>query len=454
MVRGLAHRLVTPLAIVLAAAIAAILPASALAMPTVTGIFTVPGIETNDKIVPGPEGDMWVTLAGATDNVARVTPAGEVKEFELGLTGASGIAVGPEGKIWVTENEGVADFTPANPEGTVVATPAPEIKGFHSIVAGPDGKMWVATEEQVVRFAPGTPLVRETKAIPGLTPHDIDVSGNEVVIADGGAARIVTVNTALQVNSLSYGAAGGSQGLAVGASGQIAFSDPNATPEQIGLITPPGPALTLEQVGDPFGVAYGADQAFWFAQFNNGELVRLTSTGERSFLGGLPKESPRQIAAGPGDTLWVTLVKAGEEGVARISGLEPPSPVVSSPPMSPTAPKSPTGPRPAPPQTKLLEGPKRKLEATGKRTRVSFRFSSSTAGATFQCALTKALKGKRKAAPRFIACRSPKSYALVPGAYKFSVRAIGAGGDDPSPATRSFRILPSRPGRGGKVSGR
>jgi streptogramin lyase len=451
-VRGLARRLVALLAIVLASTAVAVLPASAAAAPAVTGTFSVPGVETNNKIVAGPEGDIWVTLGGATDNVARVTPAGEVKEFELGLEATSGITVGPEGKIWVTANEAVADFTPADPEGTVVKTPVPEVKGFHSIVTGPDGKMWVATEEEVIRFAPGTPALRETKAIPGLTPHDIDVAAGSVVIADGGAPRIVTLDTSLQEKDYSYGAAGGSQGLAASPSGQIAFSDPGATPEQIGLITPPSPATTVEQLGDPFGVAYGVDQAFWFAQFNNGELVRLTSTGQRSFLGGLPKESPRQITAGPGNTLWVTLVKAGEEGVARISGLEPPS-VVSPPVVSPPPTAPPTTASPARPQTKLLKGPKPKLEATGKRTRVSFRFASSTAGATFQCMLTKTVKGK-KPATRFAACRSPRSYSLAPGRYRFSVRATAAGVADPSPAVRSFRVLSSRSRRpGAKVAG-
>lgn len=230
----LVRRLTISLAAVLALTTAAALATVAAAAPAVSGTFPVPGVETNDKIVAGPEGDIWVTLAGAGENVARVTPAGEVKEFELGLNGASGITVGPEGKIWVTENEGVADFSPSNPEGTVAATSVPEIKGFQSIVTGPDAKLWVATEEAVIRFAPSTPAVRESKAIPGLTPHDIDVAGNSVVIADGAAPRIVSLNTNLQETDYSYGTAGGSQGLAASPSGQIAFSDPGATRSRSG----------------------------------------------------------------------------------------------------------------------------------------------------------------------------------------------------------------------------
>ena len=57
---------------------------------------------------------------------------------------------------------------------------------------------------------------------------------------------------------------GASQGVAGGpTSGQIAFSDPGASPESIGLVTPPNAAQEFERDGDPFGVAYGSDGAFW-----------------------------------------------------------------------------------------------------------------------------------------------------------------------------------------------
>ncbi|HEX2707921.1 MAG TPA: hypothetical protein VHM66_07940, partial [Solirubrobacterales bacterium] len=204
----------------------------------------------------------------------------------------------------------------------------PGVETNNKIVAGPDGKMWVATSEEVLRFSPSTPMIQEPKIIAELSPRDIDVAGSLVVVADAGKPRIVTLTTALGFGEkdLPIAIVGASQGVAGSPAGQIAFSDPGAVPEQIGLITPPNPAQTSEQLGDPFGVALGADQAFWFAQFVQGGVTRLTSAGQKTLLTGLPKESPRQIAAGPGNTLWVTLVKAGEEGVARISGLEPPLP--------------------------------------------------------------------------------------------------------------------------------
>lgn len=411
----------------LAFALAMIFAASAAAAPAVNGIFEVPGIETNNKIAPGPDGNMWVTVAGAANNVASITPAGEVKEFKLNLEGATGIASGPDGKMWVVADKAVASFSPSNPEGTVAKTPIAAIEGDYSIVAGPDGKMWVATKNVVLRFSPSNPAVQEPKEIKELTPKDIDVAGSLIVIADSGKPRIVTLTTGFELREYPIGKEGQSQGVAGSPSGQIAFSNPLSNPELVGLFTPPTPPTPTELAGDPFGVAYGSDQAFWIAQFAKGGVTRLASDGTMTFLGGLPVESPRQIAAGPANTLWVTLVekeKVIKSSVARVSGLEPP--VIT------------------PPVTKIAKGPKGKVRTAGKRARIKFRFSSTTPGATFECALTKVKKlkkGQKAAKPKFKGCKSPKSFSLKPGKYRFWVRAVNAGLVDPTPAKRSFSVV-------------
>lgn len=442
---GPSRRRPAVLATLAVALVAVLLPGTAAATPTVAGVFKVPGVETNNKLVAGPEGDIWVTIAGATDNVARVTPAGEVKEYKLGLEGTTGIAVGPEGKLWVTASGNVASFSASNPEGTVAKTSITSVKAeVSSIVAGPDHKMWVATEGAVLRFLPATPSMVEEGLLPGLSPRDIDSAAGLVAVADAGAPRILTFNAAFEEHDLVYGATGASQGLAVGPTGQIAFSDPGATPEQIGLVSPPVPAQTQTQLGDPFGVTYGPDGAFWFAQFADGGVVQLTAEGAKTFLGGLPKESPRQITSGPGNTLWVTLVKTGEEGVARISGVEPPvtvppggTPVVTPPAPSP----QPVTPAPGPPQTQIAKAPRHHVVATGKRTQVSFRFAATPAATRFECALSNLRTPKSsKKPPRFASCSSPKAFKLAPARYRFQVRAVGAGGTDPTPAVFTFRV--------------
>ncbi len=418
-------------AVVLACALALVFVSSAAAVPTVDGVFPVKGIDGNSKIVAGPDGNLWLTLANlAGNNVARISPAGEVTEFELGLSAASGIAVGPEGRLWVTAAETVASFAPLAP--TVVAkTPINQIKDVSPIVAGPDGNMWVATKGEVLKFPPTTPAAKTDFLVPELSPKDIDTAGSVIVVADGNAGqkRIATFTTAGKETDFPIGNA--SQGVAGGPGGQFAYSSPDA--KEAGLVTPPNPPKVTEVDGDPFGVALGSDGAYWFARSAKGGVARLTTSGEVTFLGGLPaKYFPRQITAGPNNTLWLTMEIPGENiyAVARISGLEPPVIPI-------------TAPAPAP-ETKIAKGPKKIVKTAGKRAKVKFRFTSTTAGATFQCALTKVKKvkkGKKAAKPQFKGCKSPKSYSLKPGKYRFSVRAVSAGVVDPSAATRSFRVV-------------
>lgn len=447
--RSLAPKLLT-VAIVLAAALVWV-PAAG-AAPTVSGKFNLgTELETNNKITAGPDGNMWFTLQGK--KVGKISPAGIVQEFELkGIEGAIGIAAGPEGRIWVVAEGKAASFVPANPTGTEEDFASLKIKAQPNIVLGPEGKFWVASENAVAKFPPANfNAIEEVKVTGELAAKDIDVDGSLIVIADKDfdplteVGRIVTFTSAGVQKDLPI--RGGSQGLAGSPSGQIAFSAPEAKPEQAGLVSPLTPASQFELLGDPFGVAYGADQAFWIVQFAAGQLTRVTSTGQISFVPGLPKETARQIAAGPGNTLWVTLIK--KEGIvetsaiARVSGVELPPP----PPPPPATTTNPILVTEKPvPETKVGKAPKKVVKVASGKATVTFTFSSSIAGSSFQCRLVKAPVGKAKKKKKtpvgsFSSCRSPKVLKLAPGKYRFAVRAVANGATDPTPAERAFRVL-------------
>ncbi len=415
-----------------------LLPAGASATPFLDGTFPLNSeVETNDKIVAGPDGNVWLTVQSATKDVARVTPTGQVDEFDIeGIETASGIAPGPDGNIWITDVEKAAKFSPGDPEGTDKSFTVAGIGAGGQIVAGPDGLMWVASNNQLAHFATGDPTgsVKPVTVNGELSPKDMNVAGSLIVIADAGAGnRIVTFTTGGAQKDFAIG--GGSQGVAGSPAGQIAFSAPGASPEESGLISPPDPAQSFELLGDPFGVAFGDDGAFWIVQFLAGQLVRVTTSGEVSFLPGLPLESARQITAGPNGTLWVTLQKNGAKGVvssvARVSGVVPETTNPPPPPPPPTV---------TAPETKIGKGPKPVVKTKRKKAKVKFRFSSSTAGVTFECSLTR-LRGKKTKAGAFKGCKSPKTYELRPGRYRFQVRALDGGIPDPSPAVRKFKIV-------------
>ena len=422
-----------------AAALASLLvtTTAAVGAPAVDGHFPVPTFSINSKIVAGPDGNMWLPVEDGGKDVARITPDGKVDSFELeGVAVPRGIAVDTEGRIWVTQNGGVASFLPSDPKGTSKATAILDVKAEASIVQGPDGRMWVATEGKAVHFAPTKPEEPTLVNVPLLNAKDIDVAGSLLVIADSNNQRIVTLTTAGEGIGIGLlGSTSTAQGVAGGPGGQIAFSKSDGT-EGLGLVTPPAGPSAVEMGGDPFGVTLGSDGAYWFAMSAANNLQRLTVDGNATPLNGLPpKFFPRQIAPGPNNTLWVTMEIPGENvyEVARVTGVDPP--------------KGPGGEeKPKAPETKIDKGPKKKVVTKRKRASVRFRFSSTTAGATFECAVVRkpSKKGKKAPQPKFKACKSPKKLKLRPGRYRFSVRAVSGGVADPTPATSSFRVVRGR----------
>ena len=446
--------LVPKLLIAALLALAALVPASiASAAPTVSGIFPLgTEIETNNKIAAGPDGNVWFTLPGK--KVGKITPAGIVQEFELaGIENTIGIAAGPEGRVWVVATNKAASFLPANPTGTETDFTSALINAEPNIVLGPDGLFWVASNNKVAKFSPANfnGTITEVPLTGELAPKDIDVAGSLIAISDNNveavteAGRIVTFTTAGVQKDVKI--PGSSQGLAGAPTGQIAYTAAGAKPEQAGLITPPAPASAFELLGDPFGTAYGADQAFWIVQFAKGQLTRLAADGQTSVLGGLPIESARQITAGPSNTLWVTLIK--KEGVvpvsaiARVTGVEPPAPPTTTTPPPPSNVIKVT--EKAVPDTLLGKHPKKVVKAAGAKASVKFTFSSTVPGSTFQCKLIKPAIKKKKPKAVFVGCRSPKVLSLAPGKYRFAVRAVTSEGTiDGSPVESTFRVVRAR----------
>lgn len=436
-------------------ALLALLAAPALAAPTISGEFAVEGVSTNDKLVAGPDGNIWVTLsAGGSNDVARITPDGEVTEYELEAELPSGIAVA-DGKLWITRNGGVTSFEVSDPEKTKDPIDIAGVAGTNPIVLGPDGKLWVAASGALVQVSPANPSEHESFPILGLDPKDIDVAGSLLAIASG--ENLVTATAADPPVTKEVTIGGTLQGVAGGPGGQIAYTQPVNPPKEVGLLTPPSLSpQKLEVPGtDPFGIVLGQDGAYWSAEGNGDRLLRITTAGAISDLKGFAAGSrPTQISTGPGGTLWVVLSLAGKVG--RVTGVEaPPAPPAQGGSDAGSSGSGDGQPHPVP-ETEILSGPGKKIATAGKKIRLNFRFSSPQAGSGFECRLVRPAKkqpkhkgnGKGKAKgsaaatpPPFRACSSPQRYKLGPGRYRFEVRAVLDGVADPSPATRSFRIV-------------
>jgi streptogramin lyase len=323
------RRLIPALLVLLALA-----PATASAAPTVSGEFPTGAGTLSAKprhLTLGSDGNIWAVLEGGA-GLARVTPAGAVTEFaNANLTGSTteGITTGPDGNLWVTATNKVVKISPGDPTAGTPTT-INEIGSPQAITTGPDGNLWTGSDANLIKIPPGDPTTyKHYNGVLGVA-QDIAAGGNgQIWVADrGGTKRIASFTTADPPVATYYNTdpLGGPYGVVAGPGTQMAFSDPLASPQTVGRITPGGSPLTTptpDGIGDPHSAVFGNDGAYWFARFGTDDVLRLTLTGQVTTLPGLSASSgPRQIAKGPGDTLWVSEETALKIG--RISGVSAP----------------------------------------------------------------------------------------------------------------------------------
>ena len=393
---------------------------AAMAAPAADGTFPVTSVGTNNQITRGPDDNMWVTLDGATTNVAKITPAGVVTEFDLpGVSSPVGITAAA-GNLWVTVNGGVARFDPADPlnPATTVSTPIAAITDPRSITVGPDDNLWTASTDKVVKIPPATPATATTYAATGVTgARAIARSGDYLWVADFGGAQVVRVAT--DGTGTPFATGGGPQGVAGGANGQVAYANPGTNPHTIGLISGTSPITTVASPpGGPVrrhlrqrpGVLGGAvcDQ-----QPGAGHGGRGVDHSDQL-------RSRIRTPADRHRTRWHPVGHPGHRrsGGAGHRGDGADSHAVDS-------------------RYDDHQGAEGQGHDQEPRKRLTFRFTSSKASSTFQCRLDR----KGAATPPWRTCATPKSYAKRPGRYTFTVRATAQGKTDPTPAKSKFKVV-------------
>ncbi len=408
-----------------------LLAAPALAVPTVDGEFALPAgvtIGSNNEIVEGPDGNMWVTTEQSS--VVRIKPNGTAEGPFPTTNSVQGITVGPDNNIWAASAIGVVKIPPANPAGAVAFGLGTFSNGF-GITTGPDGNMWVAGGDQLVSFTTADPTgSADPTPIAGMSAKGMDTGSDGLLWIADGSGRVISATAAGTPVVTPYQVDGGPQDVAAGLNAQVAYANPLDTPHEVGLISPGGtPQQIPLETSDPFGVVFGQDGAYWVARSSTDDLLRLAPDGTTTKLTGFSDSGnvgPRKVATGPNNTLWVTLDT--QEKVARVTGVEPAA----------------NGGGGGGAETTIDKGPKRKLKTNKSKAKVKFKFSSSDSTATFDCKLKKPKKKGGKSsnrAAKFKACTSPKKYKLKPGKYTFQVRAVVGGVADSSPASQKFKVI-------------
>lgn len=302
-----------------ALAAALLLPATAAAAPAVDRVFDLPS--TPHQLALGPDGNIWITLDGLTDNIARVRPDGTVDRFtSAAIANPVGIVAGLDGQLWVTEPSAVAHFSPSDP----TRARRVDIAGLvpNRIVLGPDRNLWTGSADRFVRITTGGTVVQFAGT--GLVSARGIAAGGDgnLYVADFGSRQVVGITTA-GVPAGVTPLADNPQEIAAGPANQLAVTIPS---NLIARFTPPSRDVQNTDVPltDPTGIVFAPDGAYWAANFPRDTLTRLTPDGAATTLTGFPTASgPRHLVVGNDGTLWVGLETTRQ--VARVTGVVAPT---------------------------------------------------------------------------------------------------------------------------------
>jgi streptogramin lyase len=258
-------------------------------------------------LVVGSDGNLWYTasfysqfpVTNAGSIVGRITPTGDVTNFNFGLTvgiaeeGISGgITTGPDGNPWVSigdgthgETRGVREFSPDGQLSDVI----PGSHALSQMVTDANGNVWgLVSPGQIERIAPDG------------TVSDFPLPVHEPFMAP-------------ELNPLRMT-------LTVGPDGNIWFSDPYAN--QIGNITPDG-TVTEYSVPTPnsfpAGITTGPDGNIWFTELGSGQIGEFVLNGGGG-AGGAARSAPPAkgtLAVNAVEALFAGTGRAVVEGVVN-----------------------------------------------------------------------------------------------------------------------------------------
>ena len=246
-------------------------------------------------IAAGPDGNLWFTDGGSTKAIGRITPAGKITLFTMGL-GTHGapadITLGPDGNLWFTETG-----SPNNAIGRV--TPSGKITEFttglhagsapNTIQPGPDGALWFLDN--------GAPI--------GIGRVTTDGTITEFGTTDG-------LDPMSQPNDMT-----------VGPDGNLWFTD-QGDPKAIGRVKPDG---TIDEFTGPLGptnfpneLTAGGDGNVWFSDDGTGAIGRVKPDGTiDEFTMGLPMGAqPDALTLGPDGNVWYTEQLNAHRAMGRV----------------------------------------------------------------------------------------------------------------------------------------
>ena len=252
--------------------------------------------------------------------MARITPGAVITEFLAGFPTGSprGIVTGPDGNLWVAMAGGGGAIGKVTKTGVVTEFPVPTVGDPNDIAVGPDNNLWYVdpAADVVGRITPTGSITEFTAGLTNASAPSYITRGPDGALwfTETDAGRIGRITTAGVITEYSSGISGSSKpaDIVAGPDGNLWFTE-NADPGAIGRITPNGDVTEfttgLTTNSHPVGIAAGPDGNLWFTESKPpGRIGQITTDGDiTEYSNGLSLiNSPWGIAAGPDGNMWFT----------------------------------------------------------------------------------------------------------------------------------------------------
>jgi streptogramin lyase len=295
------------------------------------GVFTEFNIATASSspqgIALGADGNLWFTESSG-NKIGRITPAGTVTEYSVGLSansGLAGIAQGPDGNIWFTES--VTGNAGMITTGTTITEYTDGLSSPNGIAAGPDGNLWISESgsSKIAQVDTGGGLDNEyATTTDNSGPNGITAGpdGN-LWFTEGLGNRIGRVTPAGTITEFSTGlsSAAAPDGIIAGPDGNLWFTE--SFTNKIGIITTAGAIseFAIPGGGSPLGITAGADGNVYFTLNSGHGIGQIATDGSGTIVvfstGLTASNAPNSITVGADDNLWFT-----DSGTGKIGRLQ------------------------------------------------------------------------------------------------------------------------------------
>jgi len=276
----------------LALALASMPPAAQGAPVGMLKQFKVPTAGSSPKhITQASDGNFWFTESFVNDqnaqghNVARITPSGQISEFEVcDFCFPSDIVQASDGLLYFSSNDGLGSIST---EGVVQPfISAPFSVGGQALATHGDD-LWITdfNHRSIWRYDVPTGAFTEFP-LNNLGPSDVAVDAggtvwfSDQVLTDSGTVQGV-IGRLDQAGgpATTFNVSGLPGQINIATDGAVWFTN-RFTPQGVGRLDPETGASTVFAVdGGPEDIAPAADGSMWFTRSTAGTIARISPSG-------------------------------------------------------------------------------------------------------------------------------------------------------------------------------